>query len=47
MTETYDYICLLYRLSNEALEVMLRHEDDKTKRVLIEGELNARKGHIS
>lgn len=42
MTETYDYLCLIYRLSNEALEIMLRHEDDAIKRQLIQLELEAR-----
>jgi len=39
----YDYLCLLYRLSTESLELMLKHEDDRIKREMIEGELEARK----
>jgi len=38
----YDYLCLLYRLSTESLELMLKHEDDKVKREMITGELEAR-----
>ena len=39
----YDYLCLLYRLSTESLELMLKHEDDKVKREMIAGELEARR----
>lgn len=38
----YDYLCLLYRLSTESLELMLKHEDDTVKREMIAGELEAR-----
>jgi hypothetical protein len=39
----YDYLCLLYRLSTESLELMLKHEDDKVKREMIAGEIEARR----
>ena len=38
----YEYLCLLYRLSTPALELMLQGEGDETRRELIEGEINAR-----
>lgn len=38
----YDYLCLLYRLSTESLELMFKHEDDAVKREMIAGELEAR-----
>jgi len=38
----YDYLCLLYRLSTESLELMLKHEDDRIKRDLLKGEIEAR-----
>jgi len=39
----YDYLCLLYRLSTESLELMLKHEDDRIKREMIAGEIEARR----
>ena len=39
----YEYLCLLYRLSTESLELMLKHEDDTVKREMIAGELEARR----
>lgn len=36
----YDFLCLLYRLSTPALELMLQGEGDY--RELIEGEIEAR-----
>ena len=39
----YDYLCLLYRLSTESLELMLNHEYDTVKREMIAGELEARR----
>ena len=33
----YDYLCLLYRLSTESLELMLKHEDDTTKKIQAAG----------
>jgi hypothetical protein len=39
----YDYICLLYRLSDESLELMLKHEDDAAKRAMIANEIEARR----
>ena len=38
----YEYLCLLYRLSTPALELMLQSEGDETRRELIEGEIHAR-----
>jgi hypothetical protein len=38
----YDFLCLLYRLSTPALELMLQGEGDDTRRELIEGEIHAR-----
>jgi hypothetical protein len=39
----YDYLCLLYRLSTESLEFMLKHEDDAAKRAMIANEIEARR----
>ncbi|NDB68871.1 MAG: hypothetical protein EB015_12860 [Methylocystaceae bacterium] len=39
----YDYLCLLYRLSTESLELMLKNEDDRIKREMIAGEIEARR----
>lgn len=39
----YDYLCLLYRLSTESLELMLKHEDDRIKCEIIAGEIEARR----
>jgi len=38
----YDFLCLLYRLSTPALELMLQGEGDETRRELIAGEIEAR-----
>ena len=38
----YDFLCLLYRLSTPALELMLQGEGDDTRRELIAGEIEAR-----
>jgi hypothetical protein len=38
----YDYICLLYRLSDESLALMLKHEDEPAKRAMIANEIEAR-----
>ena len=42
MSEYYDFLTMLYRLSTDALEIMLEYEDDSYKRKLIEGEIEGR-----
>ena len=37
-----EYIYLLYRLSTESLELMLKHEDDPAKRAVLQREIEAR-----